>query len=198
MTTIELTEKIVAFDGDNQSHDIKSIGSLEFAHCDLNSLIDLVTRQYHSNTRKDVVTIYELAQKVFLRHGDKNPELAMLTETLFLFFDDLLFHLKTEEQILFPSIIHLNEKKVHEGSFNYSTFGLIKEYSSTMQVEHRDVIKQFQFLRRLTNDYKVPEHGSMLYQSLFSKMRTFEKEMLRHIQLENDFLFPRAIRMDEN
>jgi iron-sulfur cluster repair protein YtfE (RIC family) len=60
----------------------------------------------------------------------------IMSKTLFLFFDDLLFHLKKEEQIIFPKIIQLTEKKLQEGTFNYSTLEIIKEYSITMQNEH--------------------------------------------------------------
>ena len=199
MNTIELTGRVtVPFVSKHLTNEMRQTRSAEFNEWDINSLIDLIIKQYHFNTREDVVVIYDLAQKVFCRHSEKHPELAKLVEALFLFFDDLLFHLKKEEEILFPNIIQLNEKKLHEGSFNYSTFGVIKEYALTMQSEHKDVVKQLKFFRRLTNDYRTPEDGSILCQSLFSKMKEFESEMMHHIQLENDVLFPKAIQMDEN
>ncbi len=199
MNTIELTERLtLPLNSEHSTYETKQSESPEFSEWDINSLIDLIIERYHFTTRKNVGAIYDLAQKAFSRQSEKHPELAKLVESLFLFFDDLLFHLKKEEQILFPNIIQLNEKIVHEGSFNYSTFGVIKEYALTMQKEHRDVVKQLKFFRQLTNDYRLPEDGSILCQSLFSKMKQFESEMIEHIQLENDFLFPKAIRMDEN
>jgi regulator of cell morphogenesis and NO signaling len=199
MNSIELTKRMaVPFDSSAPAYKTKLPASVKFDEWEINSLIDLIIKHYHFNTRKNVVVIYDLAQQVFSRHNEKHPELAKLVETLFLFFDDLLCHLKKEEQILFPNIIQLTEKKLHEGSFNYSTFGVIKEYVLTMQNEHRDVLKQLGFFRRLTNDYRFPQDCSVLYQTLLSKMKEFENEMVQHIQLENDFLFPRAIQMDEN
>ena len=197
MNTIELTERAIApFESKESTYETKLSESAEFAELDINSLIDLIIKEYHFKTRKDVVAIYDLAQKVFFRHSAKNHELPKLVETLFLFFDDLLFHLKKEEQILFPNIIQLTEKKLHEGSLNHRTFGVIKEYTHTMQNEHRDVVKQLEFFRRLTNDYRLPEDGCISYKSLFAKMKEFENEMIQHIQLENNFLFPRAIKME--
>lgn len=198
MNAIELTERVaVPLGSKDPTYEAKLAGTGQFNDWDINSLIDLIINQYHFNTRENVVVIYDLAQKVFSRHSEKHPELAKLVEALFLFFDDLLFHLKKEEQILFPNIIQLTEKKLHEGSFNYSTFGVIKEYALTMQNEHQDVVKQLEFFRRLTNDYRLPEDGSVLYQSLFTKMKQFENEIMQHIQLENNYLFPKAIQMDE-
>lgn len=198
MNTIELTDQVVVpFDSEHQTYKTKVHEFTRFNEWDVDSLIDLVVNGYHSNTRKNIAVIYDLAQKVFCRHSEKHSELPKLVETLFLFFDDLLFHLKKEEQILFPNIIQLAEKRLHEGTFNYSTFGVIKEYTLSMQAEHRDVVRQLQFLRRLTNDYRPPEDCSKSYQTLFAKMKAFENEMILHIQLENDFLFPKAIQMDE-
>jgi regulator of cell morphogenesis and NO signaling len=154
-------------------------------------------KQYHTDTRVSIVAIYDLAQKAFSKHSDRHPELAGLVQALFIFFDDLLFHLKQEEQILFPNIIELSEKKLHEGGFNYGTFGLIKEYALTMQNEHQDVIRQLEFFRRLTNNYELPD-AAVLYQSLLSKMKEFDHQMIQHIEFENNFLLPRAIMMDEN
>ncbi len=198
MSTIELTKRVaVPRDSKDPTYETKLPGSAEFDDWDINSLVDLIVNQYHFNTRENVVVIYDLAQKVFSRHSEKHPELAKLVEALFLFFNDLLFHLKKEEQILFPNIIQLREKKLHERSFTYSTFGIIKECALTMQNEHRDVVKQLGFFRRITNDYELPEDSSVIYQSLFSKMKKFEKELMQHIQLENNFLIPKVIKMDE-
>jgi regulator of cell morphogenesis and NO signaling len=198
MNTIEVTARIdVPFDSESQTYQSILPGSAGFNEWDINSLIDLIIKQYHFNTRGNVVVIYDLAQKVFDAHSEKHPELAKLVEALFLFFDDLLFHLKKEEQILFPNIIQLAEKKLHEGSFNYSSFGVIKEYTLTMQNEHREVIKQLEFFRQITDNYELPEDGSKSYHALFAKMKEFENEMIQHIQLENNFLFPKAIQMDE-
>jgi regulator of cell morphogenesis and NO signaling len=188
----------VPFDSKYATNETRQPRSVEYNEWDIESLTDLIVKQYHFNAKADVRVIYDLAHKAFCRHSEKHPELAKLVEALFLFFDDLLFHLKQEEQILFPNIIQLNEKKVHERSFNYSTFGVIMEYAITMQNEHKDVVKQLEFFRRLTNDYRPPEDGSILCQSLFLRMKEFESDMMQHILLENDVLFPKAIQMDEN
>jgi regulator of cell morphogenesis and NO signaling len=199
MDTIELTKRAaVPRDSKDPVYEAKLPGPAVSDEGDINSLIDLIINQYHFNTRENVVVIYDLSQKVFSRHSEKHPELAKLVETLFLFFDDLLFHLKKEEQILFPNIIQLSKKKLHQGSFSYSTFGVIKEYALTMQNEHRDVVKQLDFFRRLTNDYRAPEDAGALYKSLFVKMKEFENEMMELIRLEDNFVIPKAIQMDEN
>lgn len=199
MNTINLIERVaVPLVSEKPTYETILRESVGYNELDINSLIDLIIKQYHFNARKNVVVIYDLAQKVFFEHSEKHPELGKLVEALFLFFDDLLFHLKKEEQILFPNIIQLTKKKLHGGTFSYSTFGVIKECAITMQTEHRDAIKQLGFFRGLTNDYECPEDGSKSHNLLYVKMKEFENELIQHIGLENKFLFPKAIQIDEN
>jgi len=199
MNTIEITGPLVDYvDKKKPIYALRLRESAEFNELEIDSLIDLIIYEYHFNTRENVTVIYDLARKLFYKHNWKHPELSNYVETLFLFFDDLLFQLKKEEQFIFPKIIQLTEKKLQEGTFNYSTLEIIKEYSITMQNEHWHIVNQLEFFRRLTNNYTLPEDCSKTYQSLFTKMKEFENEMIQHIQVEDNFLFPRAIQMAEN
>lgn len=198
MNKIQLTGKVdVPDDNGSTTQDIILTETVNFNEWDINSLIDLIIKPYHFKTKKDIVIIYDLAQNVFVNHRKKHPEIVKLVEALFLFFDDLSFHLKKEEQILFPNIIQLTEKKTHVESMNYTTFGMIKELALIMQQEHQAVIKQLDFFRRITNNYLIPKDGSIAYKDLIERMKRFEKNLLEHIALENSILFPNAIRMDE-
>jgi regulator of cell morphogenesis and NO signaling len=158
--------------------------SEEFSQWDIHALVDYVVRHYHLNAKSDIVEIYELAQKLFTTSCDKHPELAKLVEELFLFYDDLLFHMKKEEQILFPGITHLCDKKLHEGM--------------QMREEHEDIERRFESFRQLTNNYKLPDDANLLYTSLFSKMRQFESEMMQHMQFESQFLLTKVMQLYEN
>lgn len=170
--------------------------SKKFDEWDINSLIDFL-KHSHFGMRKYIIDIYDLAQKVCVKHSDKHPELSKLTAALFLFFDDLSFHLRKEEQILFPNIIQLIRKAVPAGTTTYSTFGLIKECALVLQNEHKAAVKELKLFRQLTNNYLIPADACRYYKHLFERMKEFEKELMLQIHLESDILFPRAIQMDE-
>lgn len=172
--------------------------SAEMVDWDIHSLINLIVTGYHFDLRQQVLKIYDLANDVFIKCNDQYPELAKLVESLFLFFGDLLFQFKKEEQILFPNILQLKEKKLDQGAFSYSTFGVISEYALAMRKEHQVVFEQLQVFRRLTNDYKETENMRGIQKRLYAKMKRFEQELTRHIHLERDILIPRAIQMDGN
>lgn len=168
----------------------------KFNEWDINSLINIIVNHYHSNTRKNIIGIYDLAQKVSGKHSERHPELPKLVAALFLFFDDLLFQLKKEEQILFPNIIQLMEKRAWAGSATYTTFGIIEDSALLMQNEHQAAVKELKFLRRLTNNYLIPADACISYKYLFTRMKEFETDLMLHIVLKDNILFPKAIRMD--
>jgi len=102
-----------------------------------------------------------------------------------------------EEQILFPNIRHLIKNKSHSGKSGYTTFGLIKEWVSLIRTQHQASIKNIKLLHELTNDYMLPEDACTSYKCLFEKMKEFEDDLLMHVHLENNILFPKALAEDE-
>lgn len=48
-------------------------------------------------------------------------------------------------------------------------------------------------LQKLTNGYQPPADACNTYRALFAGLADFEADTARHIHLENDVLFPRAL-----
>src|SRR4051812_28800549 len=78
--------------------------SHNFNEWDLDKLSDYIITTHHTYVKKNTVVIYELMQELGNTHRQNHPELLKLSEVAFLFFHDLLNHLKKEERILFPNI----------------------------------------------------------------------------------------------
>ena len=176
---------------------IKVTPSQEFNNWDLDFLIGYITNTHHRYAKENAAIIYDLAQKAAYRNNEKHPELARLATALFFFVDDLLNHLKKEEQILFPNIRQIVKKKSNAKMTTYTTFGLIKESATVMKKEHLAAGKELRHFRKLTNDYRLPADASNSHKYLFEKMKEFENDLFLHVHLENNILFPKAIALDE-
>lgn len=48
-------------------------------------------------------------------------------------------------------------------------------------------------LRKVTNDYKLPETACNSFQLLFHTLQALETDLHQHIHLENNILFPKAL-----
>ena len=169
----------------------------EFNKWDIDALIDYIINTHHRYAKENAVIIYDLAQNVSNRHSEKHPELTKLVTALFFFFNDLLNHLKKEEQILFPNISELVKKKSCAEGITYTTFGFIKESAIGMMKEHWAAGKELKLFRKLTNNYLLPADACASYKYLFEKMKEFENDLFLHVHLEDNILFPKAITLDE-
>jgi regulator of cell morphogenesis and NO signaling len=167
-----------------------------FSMWDLNTLMDYIVNTHHRFAKENAVVIFDLVQQISYHQGGQ-AELAKLSEKLFLFFNDLLNHIKKEEQILFPNIRQLVKKKNNTGDGSYTSFGMINESVRMMQEEHSSADRDLAFIRKLTNDYTLPSEAPEPQVCLYEKLRQFEDDLALHVDLENNILFPRAAALDE-
>ena len=65
---------------------------------------------------------------------------------------------------------------------------------SVMTKEHEDHGASLGRTRELTNDLVVPPGPAVSWRALYQGLAWLEVDLLEHIHLENNVLFPRAIR----
>jgi regulator of cell morphogenesis and NO signaling len=63
-----------------------------------------------------------------------------------------------------------------------------------MEHEHVSAGQALRRLRELTDDYEVPAEACTTWRALWHGLADLEKELHQHIHLENNILFPRALR----
>jgi len=148
----------------------------------LDEIIDHILVTYHQPLAEELPRIDEMARKVYSVHGEKDPEtLKDLMETFAALRAELESHMAKEEQILFPMI------KAGQGAMAGGPV-------SVMEHEHASAGAALAHLKRLTNDYTVPEGACMTWTALWHALADLETSLHEHIHLENNILFPRALR----
>ena len=162
----------------------------------LDSMMEHDVLPFHQKSKNDVMNIYDLSQEVYYRHNDKNPELAKLAASLFLFFSDFGHYLNIENQRLIPAVRELIEKAKHSKIANYGAGQLMQELKHRIQREHYSVMDKLKYFRVLTRDYRIPEGACRSYKLLYDKLKKLENDLVMYIHFENDRFFPLAIEME--
>ena len=62
-----------------------------------------------------------------------------------------------------------------------------------MEREHREVADALRIIRELTRGYTTPEDGCTTYAICMAELQRFERDLHRHVHLENNVLFPAAV-----
>lgn len=147
----------------------------------LPELIDFILARYHTPLRADLPALIEAARRVERVHG-KKPScpngLASLLEEL---GSELEQHMQKEEQVLFPAI--------HAGSRG----GPVHMPIRMMMQEHDDHGANLHRLREVAADYRPPAEACATWRALYAGLEKLESELMEHIHLENNVLFPRAL-----
>lgn len=185
----EVVEKIVAVDSkDNQ------FAETNWSQANLADLTDHIISTYHQPLRQELPRIKQLAEKVARVHGDNHPEMIQVLDIFSRFKAQLELHMQKEEMVLFPGI------KAMEATGTPQIFGCgggIEHPIEVMTQEHDDAGEALETLRRLTNEYAPPVDACNTYKVLLYSLAQLESEMHQHVHLENNILFPRALRLRE-
>jgi regulator of cell morphogenesis and NO signaling len=101
-----------------------------------------------------------------------------------------------EEEILFPYIRSLIEAERTGRRIPPSPFGTVYNPIRMMEAEHQGTGGEMRLIRELTRDYALPDYACATYRVCFEELREFERDLHLHVHLENNVLFPRAIRLE--
>ena len=156
-------------------------------------LADYIVNTHHSYIRKVMPDIQAYSAKVLKVHGSQHPELAAVKGIVSDICDELTSHMIKEERVLFPYIKELEKQSRTMGE----QLGTVRNPINLMEMEHELVGEKLEELRSVTNNYKLPEDACASYNLLFAMLKEFESDMFTHIHLENNILFPSAIKMEQ-
>lgn len=165
----ELKEALQALEGSDASLSL-SIGTDE--------LIDHIFNRYHEVHRRELTELVELARKVEAVHTDHPDVPHGLGDLLQQMRSELDEHMRKEELILFPAMRHGAETKLD---------GPITQ----MRHDHDDHGEHLQRLEALTNDFTPPVEACRSWRAVYTGAAKLSEDLMEHVHLENNVLFPR-------
>lgn len=158
------------------------------------ALVDHIIDEHHDYTRDAIKRLTPLMEKVLEKHGPDNPELSEVKELFEKLAEDMIFHMKKEETMLFPFIKQLERMR---SSAPMQPFGSVLNPVRVMMSEHdtaADIVKN---IRGLSGEYAPPASACPSYIALYNGLKELDEDLRFHIHLENNILFPRAIEMED-
>jgi regulator of cell morphogenesis and NO signaling len=109
---------------------------------------------------------------------------------------ELTHHLMKEEMVLFPHLIRMEESVLEKAPVVPPPFGTVQNPIFMMEHEHDSAGDALRAMRKATKEYTAPAEACVSYRALYQALGEFEADLHRHIHLENNILFPRALAME--
>ena len=161
------------------------------------ALIAHIQQTHHSYTRQEITRLGPLFDKVCSVHGKNHPELLQIRDTFQALAQELSAHLMKEEMVLFPYICRMEAAAAENQPLAGAPFGSVQNPVSMMEHEHDSAGNALRAMKQASDGYTAPPNACVSYQTLYKALAEFEADLHRHIHLENNILFPRAVAMEK-
>lgn len=151
-------------------------------------LIDHIINKHHRYLLEELPNLSPYVTKVMRVHGENHPHLIKIHKLFNELKTELEQHLWKEESEVFPLISQFEKQPTSENEQK------MKKMIADLTNEHDktgDIIKE---IRRITNDYTLPDRACRTYQLVYNRLEALESDLFEHIHLENNVLFPRILQ----
>jgi regulator of cell morphogenesis and NO signaling len=173
-------EVLEAIRADQAALEAAGAGGIRWQDRPVPELIQHILERYHAPLRDELSRLLELARRVEKVHAGKPRCPVGLADLLEAMAPFVAEHLCKEEDLLFPLIL--------SGHGRLATMPV-----QVMMREHDDHGEALRRIRELTSDLRLPEGACATWRELYRALAQLEIELMEHIHLENNVLFPRAL-----
>jgi len=148
-------------------------------------LCDHIVAAHHARLRGELPRIEEQLATVVRVHGKEHGQLHDLERLFTTLSHELLDHLESEEEYLFPAALVVAEG----GEPSASLPELVEEHVA----DHARTGDALAALQELTDGYDTGGAYCGTHRSLLVALQDFELDLHQHVHEENNLLFPRLL-----
>jgi regulator of cell morphogenesis and NO signaling len=157
-------------------------------------LADYIEKKHHRYVAEKTSVIQQYLTKVCQVHGKAHPELTEILDNFNESAQMLAAHMKKEELILFPFIRKM--AIAGDNEVPAPRFGTVQNPIDMMKEEHSVEGERFRKIAELSGNYTPPPDACNTFRVTYALLKEFEEDLHLHIHLENNILFPKAIKME--
>jgi len=156
-------------------------------------VIDFIVDTHHAYTRSAIARITPLLAKVAGRHGQRHAELVRVSAAFASLVEEMEPHMLREDGVLFPYIRALAGP---EGA-PPPPFGTVRNPVRRMMQEHDRAGELLAEIADATGNFTAPADACTSYRALYAALAELRIDLMKHVSIENNVLFPRALVLEE-
>lgn len=162
----------------------------------LSCLIRYVVDKHHVLARAEMERLEGLLSIVCSVYGITHRELIEIRRLFRKLKRDLLPHMLKEEQMVFPYLLEIEDAEKAGRIVAPPSFVTVNNSVRIMMMEHEGAAEILSAIRDLTRNFQAPSDTSPDFLTLWQGLAQFEIDLHRHIHLENNVLFLRAVELE--
>jgi regulator of cell morphogenesis and NO signaling len=162
----------------------------KFQNWKADMLMDFIQQHHHEYLRRTIPEISGLLNVVCSVHGNDKPELQEIQSHFETLAIEILEHMPTEENVLFPAIRRIAKSPVL--AENQNLLESVQINIAALEHEHSRAGDLLKIIRELSDNYQSPVYACPTFQMAFRLLEEFEQDLMQHIHLENNVLFTKV------
>jgi len=175
----------------------QSDAQIDYRSWPLDLLADYIEKTHHRYVRENAPQLIQYLNKLCRVHGENHPELFEITRLFIESAEALEQHMEKEEQILFPFVRKMVETTYQGNQLGAPPFGTVENPVRMMMHEHDAEGERFRKIAELSGQYEPPADACGTYRVTYAMLEEFEQDLHKHIHLENNILFPGAVKLEK-
>lgn len=164
---------------------------------ELDFLTEYIINIHHSYVLENLPLLDEFTAKVDKVHGQGAPEVIEIRKLFISMNAELIQHMKKEEMVLFPYISRMAKYQRSTEGGSKPSIPFVNGPILVMEAEHGAAGEIIHRMEQITNNFTPPEDACNTWRVLYFKLKEFADDLFQHIHLENNILFPAAIKLEE-
>jgi len=171
--------------------------AIAFDTWDTDFLISYIKNVHHQYLKKTLPGTEEIIKHFAAGHIKKYPYMQEVVSQFQQLIKEILPHIQYEEETIFPYISQIAH--AWENSDTYAKLlvkTLRKPLNDIMKHEQDVLLAPVLTIRKLTSNYTVPENACVSHTLALSRLKELDNDIMQHIYLENEILFPRALKIE--
>jgi len=170
---------------------------IAFDTWDIDFLTNYIVNVHHQYLKKTLADTSEIIKHFADGHEKKYPHMQEVLALFQQLEKEILPHIRHEEETIFPYIRQIAH--AYENNDTYAKL-LVKTLRKPLDVimkHEEDVLSALVLkIRILTNSYIAPENACVSHTLALSRLKELDNDLMQHIYLENEILFPRALKIE--
>lgn len=178
--------------------DKEPLENTAYGYWDLDALADHIQQTHHVYTQQQALLINPKLEILIEQYGKTYPELIEVKQLFNKVAGEIAVHQKKEELLLFPFIRKMMKAKRNNEPFVRPPMTPSASNPVDMLThEHAEQGENYAQIIALTNHYTAPQDADNNYKEVLGLLAKYEFDLHKHLHLENNILFPKALAMEK-
>lgn len=185
---------------ENELLEIERLGhrTHAFDNWQIDYLIDHIINTHHYFVWVNLPIITSYSLKLNAMPGTQYPRLVEASRLLKELSSEIERHLLKEEHTVFPHLKALFSAWKHGTAIPKSPRGSLKMTLYTLEIEHEHIAAGLKMIAILCHEFKPPKGAPETLRVFYSKLKRFQEDFYEHTHLENNILFPKALKLPKS